>query len=128
MSPDDGAGSAGSRRWMPDAELTRRLPGPAPARDVYATHGHYLDLHLTVPRLESIAASAMATRHGPRRKRASAADYEAIIGPLYAFYAGLAQGVGDASLARGGQLSRSVWRRATSEAGPAARRASCSAA
>ena len=44
---------------MPDVELTLAYPGLRLRPDVYATHGHYLDLHLTVPRLESIAASAM---------------------------------------------------------------------
>ena len=35
-------------------------PGLRLRPDVYATHGHYLDLPLTVPRIESVVASAMA--------------------------------------------------------------------
>ena len=59
---------------------------------MYATHGHYLDLHLTIPRLESIAASAMGRLTKLGHDARSAADYETILAPLYAFYAGLAQG------------------------------------
>jgi calcineurin-like phosphoesterase family protein len=97
--------------WMPDVELTLAYPGIRLRDDVYATHGHYLDLHLTIPRLESIAASAMARMTGRDKSSQSAAEYEAILAPLYAFYAGLAQGASPAMLSRGGTLSRDVWRR-----------------
>jgi hypothetical protein len=95
--------------WMPEVELSLAYPGLRLRDDVYATHGHYLDLHLTIPRLESIAASVMGRMtklgHGAR----SAADYETILAPLYAFYAGLAQGASAAALARGSSFSRTVW-------------------
>ncbi|HEY6780830.1 MAG TPA: hypothetical protein VI111_07750, partial [Thermoleophilaceae bacterium] len=79
--------------------------------DVYATHGHYLDAHLTMPRLEAIAAHAMVRLTGRNGGRRSAADYEASLSPLYAFYAGLAQGAAPAALRRGGSASRAVWTR-----------------
>ncbi len=117
VGPDDGAAGriAG---WMPDVELSIAYPGLYLREDVYATHGHYLDLHLTIPRLESIAASAMArvTRRGKAAR--SPSDYEAIMGPLYAFYAGLAQGASPASLSRGGSVSRDVWRRVSANGRP----------
>jgi hypothetical protein len=99
--------------WMPDVELSLAYPGLHLREDIYATHGHYLDLHLTVPRLESIAASTMARITGRGKTPGSAADYEAILGPLYAFYSGLAQAASRSSLARGGSLSRDVWRAAS---------------
>ena len=99
--------------WMPDVELSLAYPGLHLRNDVYATHGHYLDLHLTIPRLEAIAASAMARLTGRGKSSKSAADYEAIMAPLYAFYSGLAQGASPASLSRGGTLSRDVWRAAS---------------
>jgi hypothetical protein len=95
--------------WMPDVEMTLAYPGLRLRPDVYATHGHYLDLHLTVPRLESIAASAMGRLTGLDKAAASASEYETILAPLYAFYAGLAQGTSARALARGGSLSRDVW-------------------
>src|SRR6185436_5562082 len=82
---------------------------------VYATHGHYLDVHLTVPRLESIAASAMARVTGRGAECRSAADYEAVLAPLYGFYAGLAEGASSAALERGATLSRNVWSRVTGD-------------
>jgi Calcineurin-like phosphoesterase superfamily domain len=110
---DGPAGWIASR--LPRAELTIAYPGLMLRPDVYATHGHYLDLHLTVPRLESIAASAMGRLTGRGGDCRSAADYEAVLAPLYGFYAGLAQGASSAALQRGGTMSRSVWRRATGD-------------
>ncbi|MDQ5832224.1 MAG: metallophosphoesterase [Actinomycetota bacterium] len=99
--------------WLPKSNVTLAYPGLTLAPGVYATHGHYLDLHLTVPRLESIAASAMARVTGRGADCASADDFEAVLAPLYGFYAGLAQGASPAALERGGAMSRSVWRRVT---------------
>ena len=93
----------------PTCELTLAYPGLRLRDDVYATHGHYLDLHLTIPRLESIAASAMGRLTKLGHDAHSAADYETILAPLYAFYAGLAQGASAAALAGGSSFSRTVW-------------------
>jgi hypothetical protein len=116
-----GAGDGAAGRvasFMPDVELTLSYPGLRLRPDVYATHGHYLDLHLTVPRLESIAASGMGRLTGLGKTVASAADYETILGPMYSFYSGLAQSTSSRVLARGGGLSRSVWRRANTDGRP----------
>ncbi|HEV2874121.1 MAG TPA: metallophosphoesterase [Thermoleophilaceae bacterium] len=115
---DGVAGWIASR--LPEAELSVAYPGLRLRPDVYATHGHYLDLHLTVPRLESLAASAMARVTGRGSDCRSVADYEAVLAPLYGFYAGLAQGASSATLERGGTMSRSVWGLATGD-GAAAR-------
>ncbi len=117
VGPGDGAAGriAG---WMPDVEFSLAYPGLHLREDVYATHGHYLDLHLTIPRLESIAASAMARVTGRGKASRSASDYEAVMAPLYAFYAGLAQGASPASLSRGGSVSRDVWRRVSANGRP----------
>jgi hypothetical protein len=116
---DGAAGRIAS--WMPDTEVTLAYPGLQLRPDVYATHGHYLDLHLTVPRLESIAASAMARVTGRGSDCGSAADYEAVLAPLYGFYDGLAQGASTATLERGANMSRSVWRRVTADDGTVGR-------
>jgi predicted phosphodiesterase len=117
-----GDGSAGRiAGWMPDAEVTLAYPGLRLRPDVYATHGHYLDLHLTVPRLEAIAATALGRLSGRGTSCGSAADYEAVLGPLYAFYASLAQGASAAALERGGHVSRVVWRRVNGDGGRAGR-------
>ena len=121
VAPDDGAAGR-IAEWMPDVELSLAYPGLWLRPDVYATHGHYLDLHLTVPRLESIAASAMGRATGLGKATRSPRDYETILAPLYAFYAGLAQGASANALARGGSLSRNVWRRVSRDGRPSAGR------
>jgi Calcineurin-like phosphoesterase len=98
-------------QWMPDVEVRLAYPGARLRPDVYATHGHYLDLHLTVPRLEAIGASAMGRLTGRGQACDTAADYEAVLAPMYAFLGGLAQGASPAALERGGRVSRSVWQR-----------------
>src|SRR3954468_20306343 len=112
VEPDDGAAGRISER-MPDVKLTLAYPGLRLRAHVYATHGHYLDLRPPIPRLESIAASAMGPLTKLGQEAASAADYETILAPLYAFYAGLAHGASAAALARGSRFSRTVWQRAS---------------
>jgi predicted phosphodiesterase len=110
--PAPGDGLAG---WvsgcMPKTELTLAYPGLWLRPDVYAIHGHYLDVHLTVPRLECIAASIMERLTGRGDGCSAPADYEAVQAPLYAFTYGLAQAVSSSSLDGGNKISRSVWRR-----------------
>ena len=53
---------------MPRTDLTVSYPGVWLRDDVYATHGHYLDAHLTVPRVECLIAAGVerfGTRLGP---------------------------------------------------------------
>jgi Calcineurin-like phosphoesterase len=114
VEPNDGVAGR-LAEWMPDTELTVAYPGIRLRDDVYATHGHYLDVHLTVPRIESILASAMVRVSGRRDGVRSPADYEAVLSPLYAFQFALAQGASREALERGGRLSRTVWRRANSD-------------
>jgi calcineurin-like phosphoesterase family protein len=116
VEPNDGVAGR-LAEWMPDTELTVAYPGIRLRDDVYATHGHYLDVHLTVPRIESILASAMVRVSGRRDRVRTPADYEAVLAPLYAFHFALAQGASRESLERGGRLSRKVWRRANSDGG-----------
>jgi hypothetical protein len=121
VSHGDGvAGLIGS--WMPEVELSLAYPGLWLRPDTYATHGHYLDLDLTVPRLESLAASFMALVTGRGRSCRSAAEYESVLAPLYAFHEELAQGSRRGAFARGGRVSRDVWRRVNGsrDGGPSA--------
>jgi predicted phosphodiesterase len=115
VGPDDGAAGRVAA-LMPDAEVTLAYPGLWLRPDVYATHGHFLDVHLTIPRLESVAAHGMARAMGRGNGNcATAADHEAVLAPLYAFYGGLAQGAPARTLGRGGNASRAVWRRLNGE-------------
>ena len=93
---------------MPGVEVRLAYPGLWLRPGVYATHGHYLDLDLTVPRLESIAASAMGRSPAAGAKCGSAADYEAVLGPIYAFYERARGGRRPCGAEPGGTLSRTV--------------------
>jgi hypothetical protein len=116
VTPADG--TAGRlAEWMPEVELALAYPGMWVREDVYAIHGHYLDVHLTVPRLESIAASAMGRVTGRGRAGRAPEDYEAVLGPMYGFFYRFAQHGESDSLRRRGTLSRRVWSRLNGGAG-----------
>jgi hypothetical protein len=99
--------------------VTLAYPGLMLRPDVYATHGHYLDLHLTVPRPEGLAAGLMGRLTGRGRDSRSATEYETVLSPLYAFYARLAESADSAGVRHGGSLSRAVWRRVNRDRGGA---------
>lgn len=96
---------------MPGATVELAYPGVWLRPGTYATHGHYLDAHMSIPRLEAIAVAACARAtgglpHGPRVPD----DYEAAMTPLYAFAYALAQGTARARRVLGMDMSRRVWR------------------
>ncbi|MCW2989930.1 MAG: hypothetical protein JWM73_524, partial [Solirubrobacterales bacterium] len=64
---------------------TVAYPGLWLRPDVYATHGHYLDVHGTVPSFERLGAGLMARLAGAPPERARPVDYEAILAPIYAW-------------------------------------------
>ena len=72
-------------RMLAPASLTVAYPGLWLADGVYATHGHYLDRHVTVPSFERLAAGAIARALGTAPGRAATPDdYELVLAPLYA--------------------------------------------
>ena len=72
--------------WGADVDVRVAYPGLWVRPDVYATHGHYLDCHLTVPTLERLSVSAMSRLLArPADAFASVEDYEAVIAPVYAW-------------------------------------------
>jgi Calcineurin-like phosphoesterase superfamily domain len=77
--------------WLGSARLTIAYPGLWLRDDVYATHGHYMDAHLALPRAECIAAATMIRLAGSLPDRAVPADYERVLRPIYGFAFGLAQ-------------------------------------
>src|SRR3954453_2235164 len=97
---------------VPRNEVELAYPGVWLRPGTYAHHGHYIDVHMTIPRLESIAVHATARMTGglPSPPR-TADDYEAALTPLYAFAYALAQGSSRARRALGMDLSRKVWQR-----------------
>jgi Calcineurin-like phosphoesterase len=77
--------------WLGAARLKIAYPGTWLRSDVYATHGHYMDAHLSLPRAECVAAALMVRLSSPVPERATPRDYERVLRPLYGFAYGLAQ-------------------------------------
>jgi hypothetical protein len=72
--------------WAAPARVSAAFPGLWLRPDVYATHGHYLDCHLTVPTMErlGIGVTARALRR-PTDAFATVGDYEAVTAPVFAW-------------------------------------------
>jgi hypothetical protein len=92
------------------AHVTVAYPGLWLRDDVYAIHGHYSDLHTTVPTFERLAAGAMArwVVHLPP-DHASADGYEAALAPLYAWMHSLTQRSENGALTGGAGASARAW-------------------
>lgn len=74
------------------AQVRSAYPGVWLRDDVWATHGHYLDRHTTVPLFERLGVGAMARAlRRPVEEARSAEDYEAVLAPLYALIHEVAQ-------------------------------------
>jgi len=92
------------------ARLRMAYPGVWLRDDVFALHGHYVDLHSTVPTFERLAAGAMARwvvrlpEHGARPD-----DYEAALAPIYAFLHQLTQRSDHAAISAGAGASARAW-------------------
>jgi hypothetical protein len=91
-------------------------PGVWVRPDVYATHGHYLDCHMTVPTFERIAIGATgrvagSPAGGPRRPE----EYEALVAPVYAWLHAMAQGARIGAV--NGAGSARAWRALSSPGG-----------
>jgi Calcineurin-like phosphoesterase len=73
-------------RWASPARVTVAYPGLWVRPDVYATHGHYLDAHLTVPTLERIGIGVMGRLlERPPGALDTVAAHEAVTAPIYAW-------------------------------------------
>ena len=89
--------------WLADAfrlsDVRLAYPGVWVRPDVYATHGHYLDVHNTVPAFERLAVGAVQrlTQRVPARG-ATPDDYEAAVAPVYSLAYTLAQSAGGRAL------------------------------
>lgn len=77
--------------WLGQARLRIAYPGLWLRDDVYATHGHYMDAHLPVPRAECLAIATLIRLSKPVPPTATVADYERVVRPLYGFAYGVAQ-------------------------------------
>ncbi|HWG08746.1 MAG TPA: metallophosphoesterase [Solirubrobacteraceae bacterium] len=72
--------------WAAPARVRFAYPGLWLRPDVYATHGHYLDCHLTVPTIERLSVGVMSRlMRRPMSSFERVDDYEAVTAPMYAW-------------------------------------------
>ena len=91
------------------AALTVAYPGLWLRPDVYATHGHYLDCHVTIPTLERLGIGAMNRVLGrPSESLRGVADYESVSAPLYAWIDAVAR-QGPTNPALNGSVTVRAW-------------------
>jgi len=95
------------------ADVEFAYPGLWLREDVYATHGHYLDAHITVPTFERLAIAAsgrLALDHSrPWNAVGSLDDYEALLAPVYAWSFAAAQS-GRPGPGPAGAAANRMWR------------------
>ena len=116
------AGALGSlARRTGNAEVVLAYPGVWVRDGVYATHGHYLDAHLTVPTFERLGVGVVERMLGglPSGGR-TPDDYESVQAPLYSFLYGLAQGGERTRRLAGSNASARVWQTVHGRDGKAA--------
>ena len=109
--------------WLGAERVRVSYPGVWLRDDVFATHGHYLDVHLTIPSIERLATGVMRRvvalgPDGPTKIE----DYEAILTPIYSWIRALADRL---EPARGGHLhtgSTRGWQALTGERASVRRR------
>jgi predicted phosphodiesterase len=115
--------AAATAAALAPAAVEVAYPGVWLADGVYATHGHYLDLHMTVPTIErvAVAISGRVALDSSRRwdDVHSPDDYEAVVAPVYAWVQAAAQSGRSSATVEGGRtvgawqtLRRSGGRRA----------------
>ncbi|HEX3362062.1 MAG TPA: metallophosphoesterase [Solirubrobacterales bacterium] len=88
--PSPGPTAAISAALAP-ARLRIAYPGIWLRDDVYATHGNYMDAHLTLPRAECVAVALVRRIAGELPDEATPADYERLLRPIYGLSFGAAQ-------------------------------------
>jgi predicted phosphodiesterase len=108
-------------RLMGQASVELAYPGLWLGEKVYATHGHYLDRHLTIPTFERLGVATVERILGmqpdgpdpldrPNAEQLGSPDqYERAQGPIYALLYALAQGT-DPLRAGAGNPTLRLWR------------------
>lgn len=78
--------------WAAPARLSAGYPGMWIRDDVYATHGHFLDCHMTVPTMERLGIATVGRiLRRPGHALRGAADYESLVAPVYSWIDAIAQ-------------------------------------
>jgi predicted phosphodiesterase len=118
--PKASTGTRAIARMLQPASLDVVYPGIWLDDGVYATHGHYLDRHVTIPTFERLGSGVLGRLlRAPAERAAAPDDYELVLAPMYALLDAVAARVGDGRAAAPGNVSVRAWRRLSGE-GPRA--------
>ena len=111
LTPAEGSPTAAALAgWLGEAAVELAYPGVWLRDDVYATHGHYLDLHVSVPSFERLAARAVNRLvRGNTAAIRTPDEYEAALSPIYALLDEVAQVAPDRGTGGSGASER-AWR------------------
>jgi hypothetical protein len=110
--PKASTGTRAIARMLQPASLDVVYPGVWLDDGVYATHGHYLDRHVTVPSFERLGAGVLGRLlRAPADQAAGPDDYELALAPMYALLDAIAARVGDGRAAAPGNASMRAWER-----------------
>lgn len=93
------------------ADVRAAYPGVRLRDDVWGFHGHYGDVHFTVPTFERLATGTMRRIVGPVEDHDATPDqYERILTPIYAWMHSLAQSAPPETGVGRQQASARIWR------------------
>jgi hypothetical protein len=84
--------------WFEGCDFEVRYPGVWLDDGVYATHGHFMDVHLATPTLERLASGALGSLLPQLSHPATVDDYEARLAPVLTLYTEAAQWLRDGRL------------------------------
>ena len=109
--PGPSGASEAIAEMLRPARLDVAYPGVWLADGVYATHGHYLDRHLTVPSFERLAIGTLArVLDVPVEATRTPDDYELVLAPLYTMLEAVAARTADGRGAGHAGASGRTWR------------------
>jgi hypothetical protein len=95
--------------FLAPAAVAVAYPGVWLREDVYATHGHYLDVHVAIPTIERLAAGLVARMVGAIPDPATPDDYEAVLAPIYALSQASAQRAAPGKVTIGSRSAMGTW-------------------
>jgi len=110
--PEASIGTRAIAGMLQPASLDVVYPGVWLGDGVYATHGHYLDRHVTIPSFERLGSGVLGRLlRAPAERAAGPDDYEVALAPMYELLDAVAARVGDGRAAAPGQVSARAWQR-----------------
>ena len=110
--PKASIGSRAIARMVQPASLDVVYPGIWLDDGVYATHGHYLDRHVTVPSFERLGSGVLGrVLRAPADRAAAPDDYEVGLAPMYGLLYAIAARVDDGRDVAPGKISARAWER-----------------